>query len=603
MIKRSKKAGWSNRVFHYAWIHARPWLQQFRWFIILGFAVLALALGYIGFDRSYRAIGEPRADLDLIYLSIQLFLLESGSYVTPACWELQVARFLAPTLTMSTLIIFLSMLFYDCFKLFCLQFVKNHVVICGLGLLGTILARNFLEMDYPVVVIEKEAGTEEAEQCREEGAYVLPGDATHPDMLQRAKVKKAKYLISVLGDDGLNAEVASHAAQLVKDSGHLLSCFVHIVKPEICTFLRSREIAPLFPGAFRLGFINIYQIAGGAILRDYPPFRENEPNVQQVHLLVVGIGRMGESLIANAGKKWRELNGGTGKRLKISILDRDADKRKELLLHRYPSLGKYSELVALQMDIHSPEFEKGESLFENLNVSALTHVYICVGDETLGLYTALLLQQQLKTTTVPIIVRTNTDRGIATLLGDPGNKEYRDRFVNVHAFPLVSQTSGIDYILSTTHERIAQAVHEHYVEQQRIAGETPKTNPSMVSWDELPEDLKESNRKQADSIIEKLQAIQCDIELLTDWDEELFKFTPEEVEKLAIMEHNRFVTERTDQGYIFGKEKDITKKVSPYLKPYEDLPENVKEIDRNEIRTIPSILYRVDLKIIRVGAN
>lgn len=600
MIKSSRKARWRNQILMLFRTHLSPWLQQFRWFIIIGLAVVAIILGYIGFDKSYRAIGNPQSVLDLIYLSAQLFVLESGSYIPPASWELEVARFLAPILTVSTLIIFLLILFYDRFKLFCLRFVENHAVICGLGLLGPILARKFLELGYPVVVIEQEEDKEEATQCRDLGAFVLSGDATHPDMLKKAQVHKAKYLVSVLGDDGPNAEVAGHAAEMIKDRKRLLSCFVHIVNPEFCTFLKAKEIGEFMSDVFRLEFINIYLSAGRYILKDYPPFKENKLSVPQVHMLVIGIGRMGESLIANAVKKWRESYGSTGKRVKISIIDREADKRKETLHLRYPSLEKYCDLRALKMEIRSSEFLKAEYLFENQNHRAITSVYICVGDETLGLSAALVLNHRLKHTTIPIIVRTNDDRGITTLFHKLDDKETGDKFANIHVFPLVGQTTSVDFILNSTHELIAQAIHEEYVQQQKRARKTPVTNPAMVDWAQLPEHLKESNRTQADSIIEKMQAIHCDVELLTDWDEKPFEFTSEEMEKLAKMEHIRWMNEKIDHDWKYGPERDDTNRIHNCLIPWGDLPEDEKEKDRNAIRSLPSILYRVDLKIIRL---
>jgi voltage-gated potassium channel Kch len=600
MIKKYKQAQWRNQIQNVIKTQLRPWLQRYRWFVILGLAVVAFVLGYIGFDTSYRAIGEPQTVLDLVYRSIQLFVLESGSYVSPASWELEVARFLAPTLTISTLLIFLLMLFYDRFKLFCLRFVEDHAVICGLGLLGPILARNFLELGYPVVVIEQEADKEEVEQCRDYGAFVLAGDATHPDTLKTAQVRKAKYLVSVLGDDGLNAEVAGHVVEMTKDHKRMLSCFVHIINPEFCTFLKTKEISYYTSDDVRLEFINIYHSAGRSILKDYPPFSEYETHVPQMHMLVIGIGRMGESLIAHAVKTWRESYGSSGKRLKISIIDREAANRKETLLPRYPSLEQYCELRALEMEIHSPEFLTGEYLVDDENHSDITSVYICVSDEALGLSTALVLNQRLKDTNIPIVVRTNDDHGIATLFQETDQNATNDEFRNIHVFPLVGDRSSMDFILNSTHERIAQAIHEEYVEHQKQAGQTPETNPSMVKWLELPNHLKESNRKQADSILEKLQAIQCDVELMTDWDEKLFEFTAEEVEKLAQMEHDRFVKERTEQGWRYGSERDITEKISPYLLSWNELPEAVKEIDREAIRSIPAIVYRVDLKIVRL---
>ncbi len=45
------------------------------------------------------------------------------------------------------------------------------------------------------------------------------------------------------------------------------------------------------------------------------------------------------------------------------------------------------------------------------------------------------------------------------------------------------------------------------------------------------------------------------------------------VEVLAMIEHEAWVKERTDFGWIYGVAKSTEKKISPYLVPYDDLPE------------------------------
>lgn len=75
------------------------------------------------------------------------------------------------------------------------------------------------------------------------------------------------------------------------------------------------------------------------------------------------------------------------------------------------------------------------------------------------------------------------------------------------------------------------------------------SNPSMVPWEALPEDLKESNRRSVDDILARLKAIGCNIMPLNDWGIPQVEFSAEEVEKMSIMEHDRRVRERMLQGY------------------------------------------------------
>jgi hypothetical protein len=117
----------------------------------------------------------------------------------------------------------------------------------------------------------------------------------------------------------------------------------------------------------------------------------------------------------------------------------------------------------------------------------------------------------------------------------------------------------------------------------------------------LDEDLKESNRKQADHIPIKLQKVNCGLEVLTNWDDALFSFTLEEVEKLAELEHIRWVEERSAEGWKLGPERNKDRKITPWLIPYSQLPDEMKEFDRDPVRNIPAILARIDLKVVRVN--
>jgi adenylate cyclase len=148
-------------------------------------------------------------------------------------------------------------------------------------------------------------------------------------------------------------------------------------------------------------------------------------------------------------------------------------------------------------------------------------------------------------------------------------------------------------------ERLARAIHEDYVRRLRAEGATARSNPSLVAWDDLPETLQASNRGQARDIEAKLLAIGCRVESVDREAAELFEFPPEELEILARMEHDRWVGERLAGGWVFGPEKDARAKTSPYVVPWEALPEDVKEIDRDTVRSIPVLLSDAGLRVIR----
>jgi len=146
-------------------------------------------------------------------------------------------------------------------------------------------------------------------------------------------------------------------------------------------------------------------------------------------------------------------------------------------------------------------------------------------------------------------------------------------------------------------ETIAKAIHDHYRHIRR--GNAHNQDPSMAEWDKLPEYLKESSRQQAGHIFEKLSQIGCTVHKITDRDIELITFTEGEVEIMAEMEHGRWNVERLLDGWMWSEIRDIMKKTSPYLAGWSELPNEVKEWDRELVRQIPEFLAKVGLEVHR----
>lgn len=157
--------------------------------------------------------------------------------------------------------------------------------------------------------------------------------------------------------------------------------------------------------------------------------------------------------------------------------------------------------------------------------------------------------------------------------------------------------SGAPKLETDIRETIAQAIHETYRQVQ--ASRKRNSDLSMAEWNALLDYLKESNRQQADHIVEKLRQIGCTIRKVKGRDISLMKFTEDEIEIMAEREHARWNVERLFDGWKWGKEKDVIKKLSPYLVPWSELPDDVKEWDRETVRKIPEFLAKVGLEVCR----
>lgn len=154
-----------------------------------------------------------------------------------------------------------------------------------------------------------------------------------------------------------------------------------------------------------------------------------------------------------------------------------------------------------------------------------------------------------------------------------------------------------DVLLGGARDVLAKAIHEKY--RQDHKDRKPEDDPAMAPWDELIEHLKESNRQQADHIPVKLKAIACGISPVAGREPALIRFTDEEIEIMAEMEHARWTSERFLDGWSLGP-RDPKKKTSPYLVEWEKLPDNVKEYDRDAVRAIPELLAKAGFEIYRL---
>lgn len=99
-----------------------------------------------------------------------------------------------------------------------IQLLDGHTIFCGFGRLAQVAVRELVSKKNPVVIIDSsETKISEAEEL---GAFTICADATQDDALERAGVRKAKQLVSLLPTDADNLYVILAAKEL---NPHLLT--------------------------------------------------------------------------------------------------------------------------------------------------------------------------------------------------------------------------------------------------------------------------------------------------------------------------------------------------------------------------------------------
>jgi voltage-gated potassium channel len=96
-----------------------------------------------------------------------------------------------------------------------LDTIKDHLIICGYGRIGSTVARQFQRQRIPFVVIERDPARLQA--AMEDGALAVEADASREDVLKRVGIDRARGLVAAVGTDAENVYAVLSARVLRPD--------------------------------------------------------------------------------------------------------------------------------------------------------------------------------------------------------------------------------------------------------------------------------------------------------------------------------------------------------------------------------------------------
>src|SRR5690606_13667816 len=105
------------------------------------------------------------------------------------------------------------------------QPVADHVVVIGLGNVGTRVIRGLHEFGVPVVAIDRVPTARGADLARRLGIPLIIGDAADEATLRAASVQTCQALVVLSTDDNVNLEAALSGRQLKPDLRVVLRLF------------------------------------------------------------------------------------------------------------------------------------------------------------------------------------------------------------------------------------------------------------------------------------------------------------------------------------------------------------------------------------------
>ncbi|MBR5335528.1 MAG: hypothetical protein IKV23_04565 [Bacteroidaceae bacterium] len=365
---------------------------------------------------------------------------------------------------------------------------------------------------------------------------------------------------------------------------------------------------------------------------------------RHVHLIIIGMNRMGIALAKEAAHMMHfpNFDESTGEnRTRITFIDEKADIEKNFFIGRYP--GYFDIAPTLYADMSSNqvlgfprkedtkkhfldiqfEFIKGRIESDNVrnwireqlkDDDAITTIAICLHNPSQSFGMAMYLPEEVYTRgredknnpwevkdsykIVNIFVRQEKTGSLIKSFRDTADSSdaKNKKYANIYPFGMVDDSFSINYY--SNHLAMAfNYIYDFYFEYGKtLPASIPSPDELLKKWKLKPTSEKWSNLYLADSVEFKLRSMGYDETSIRN-----ATLTDEDIERLAYTEHSRWNMEKLLMGYRplslekqnknfdTGKLKK-TMFVHNLIKPYDDLKEEDKELDRNIIRKLPDIL-------------
>lgn len=500
-------------------------------------AILALGCAWIGWDLQLRRLD------DALFKAIHV-VGAGGDYALASSLKgnpwLHAARWLGLAFFVLTATKALRLILAKQIKETVAQFVRRDVVLIGDAPKLASLAKT-LAVHRKVLWLAP-AATGAIAKVR------VVEQANLPKQIKSLRIARATLVIVMFTADDVQAmEVAG---------------MVNAARPGIDVIILSRSLPDIecddvFGPLHHVRVIPPSEPVVRSLHRRQPPFAETESVLTRLHCLVIGCGDMGEAVM----RDWLMSSLVAIRPLPIvTIVDPRADEIEASFSLRYPELHRSADVNFLS--VRGGTDARALPLEALLRAAAtpFSAAYVCIRSDDASLAAAVELERLAMAHRWPLKAIFVRQSHSAAEARTTMNQAYR----RITPFGTADQLAdGLALIESDPDER-ARTIHDAY------RTTAPTDAPANVDWAVLPERWRQANRRAATHIPAKRESARLHRPDESDDDR---------LERLARLEHERWMVERRLAGWQHGPVRDDRLRHHPDLVAFDQLSAASKAVD------------------------